>query len=98
MLAALPLSSGDPELVRGSYLSLREIGWYALVPFGFASWATGLIQSLGTTWGLLRHYWALLKLLMNLLRDRHPASLHTDPRLPRRPSAGRTGRDGRLDG
>lgn len=66
VLAALPLSSADPELVRGSYLSLREIGWYALVPFGVASLATGLIQSLGTTWGLFRHYWVLFKLLMNL--------------------------------
>ncbi len=67
VLAALPLVSDDPQLVRGSYLSLRVIGWYALVPFGVASLATGLIQSLGTTWGLFRHYWVLLKLLMNLL-------------------------------
>lgn len=37
------------------------------MPFGVASLATGLIQSLGTTWGLFRHYWVLLKLLMNLL-------------------------------
>ncbi len=67
VLAALPLVSDDPELVRGSYLSLRVIGWYALVPFGVASLATGLVQSLGTTWGLLRHYWVLLKLIMNVL-------------------------------
>ncbi|MEO5851106.1 MAG: DUF2269 domain-containing protein [Nocardioides sp.] len=67
VLAALPLVSDDPQLVRGSYLSLRVIGWYALVPFGVASLATGLIQALGTTWGLFRHYWVLLKLLMNVL-------------------------------
>ena len=67
MLAALSLVSDDPQLVRGSYLSLQVIGWYALVPFGVASLATGLVQSLGTTWGLLRHYWVLLKLLMNVL-------------------------------
>ncbi len=65
-LAVVPLASGDPQLVRGIYLSLPVIGWYALVPFGVASLATGLIQSLGTTWGLLRHYWVLLKLPMNL--------------------------------
>lgn len=67
VLAALPLVSDDPQLVRASYLSLRVIGWYALVPFGVASLATGLIQSLGTSWGLFRHYWVLLKLLMNLV-------------------------------
>jgi hypothetical protein len=37
VLAALPLVSDDSQLVRGSYLSLRVIGWYALVPFGVAS-------------------------------------------------------------
>ncbi len=67
VLAALPLASGDPHLIRGSYLSLQVIGWYALVPFGLASLATGLIQSFGTEWGILRHYWVVLKLYMNLL-------------------------------
>jgi hypothetical protein len=28
---------------------------------------TGLIQSLGTTWGLFRHYWVLFKLLINVV-------------------------------
>jgi hypothetical protein len=32
-----------------------------------ASLLTGLIQSLGTTWGLFRHYWVLFKLLINLV-------------------------------
>jgi hypothetical protein len=31
-----------------------------------ASLVTGLVQSLGTTWGLLRHYWVLAKLLINV--------------------------------
>ena len=30
----------------------------------FASLLTGLVQALGTTWGLLRHYWVLFKLLI----------------------------------
>jgi len=28
---------------------------------------TGIIQSLGTVWGLFRHYWVLVKLVINLL-------------------------------
>lgn len=51
-LAVMPLVSDDPELVSGGYLSLRVIGWFALVPFGVASLATGLVQSLGTTWSV----------------------------------------------
>jgi len=66
VLAAAPLISGDPTIMRGSYLSLQVIGWYALVPFSIASLLTGLVQSLGTAWGLARHYWVLVKLLMNL--------------------------------
>lgn len=66
VLAAAPLISGDPAVVRGSYLSLQVIGWYALLPFSIASLLTGLVQSLGTAWGLVRHYWVLVKLLMNL--------------------------------
>jgi hypothetical protein len=29
------------------------------------SWSR-IVQSLGTTWGLLRHYWVIFKLLINL--------------------------------
>ena len=45
---------------------LEPLGWYALVPFSVASLATGLLQSLGTRWGLLRHYWVVVKLVMNV--------------------------------
>lgn len=38
-----------------------------LVPFSLASLLTGLVQSLGTTWGLVRHYWVLAKLLINVV-------------------------------
>jgi hypothetical protein len=40
-------------------------GWFVLVPLSFASLLTGLIQSLGTRWGLFRH-WVLAKLLINV--------------------------------
>jgi hypothetical protein len=32
----------------------------------FASLLTGFIQSLGTPWGLFRHYWVLVKLLLTV--------------------------------
>jgi hypothetical protein len=32
----------------------------------FASLLTGVVQSLGTTWGLFRHYWVVAKLLINV--------------------------------
>ena len=41
-------------------------GWFVLVPLALASLVSGLVQSLGTTWGLFRHYWVLFKLLINV--------------------------------
>jgi hypothetical protein len=38
-----------------------------LVPLALASLLTGLVQSLGTTWGLFRHYWVLFKLLITVV-------------------------------
>jgi hypothetical protein len=61
------LASADGETVRAAYLLLEPIGWYALIPLSVASLLTGLIQSLGTAWGLLRHYWVVAKLLLNLI-------------------------------
>jgi hypothetical protein len=66
VIAVVGLTSRDGQLVRAAYLTLEPVGWYALIPLSLASLLTGLIQSLGTTWGLLRHYWVVAKLLMNL--------------------------------
>jgi hypothetical protein len=66
-LAIAGLTSQDPQTVRGAYLTLELLGWYVLVPLSLASLLTGLVQSLRTKWGLFRHYWVLLKLLINVV-------------------------------
>lgn len=55
------LTSQDAQLVRAAYLIMELTGWYVLVPLSLASFATGLIQSFGTKWGLIRHYWVFVK-------------------------------------
>ncbi len=65
-IAVAAVTSRDPQVVRSAYLILELTGWYVLVPLALASLLTGVIQSLGTTWGLFRHYWVLFKLVMNL--------------------------------
>jgi hypothetical protein len=67
VLGVAGLASPDGQMVWAAYLALEVIGWYALVPLSLASLLTGLLQSLGTAWGLLRHYWVVAKLLMNLV-------------------------------
>jgi hypothetical protein len=65
-LAVAGLTSQDSQVVRAAYLMLEKTGWFVLVPLSFASLLTGLVQSLGTRWGLFRHYWVLAKLLINV--------------------------------
>src|SRR3989442_10217916 len=58
-LAGLP--SRDTEVVRGAYLSMDLNSRFVIIPMCFAALATGLLQALGTPWGLFRYYWILLK-------------------------------------
>jgi uncharacterized membrane protein len=66
-LAIAAVRSREPEAVRGFYLAMELIGWYVIVPFCLASLVTGLIMSLGTPWGLFRHYWVLVKFLITVV-------------------------------
>lgn len=60
------LTSQDPQTVRGAYLMMETVGWYALVPLAIGSLVTGIVQSLGTPWGLFRHYWVVLSLILTV--------------------------------
>lgn len=66
-LAVVGLTSQNDQQVRGAYLAMEVMGWYVIVPLAFASLLTGLVQSLGTAWGLLRHYWVLAKLALTVV-------------------------------
>ena len=65
-LSITGLASADGQTVRAAYLAMEATGWYVLVPLSLASLLTGLVQSLGTRWGLFRHYWVLAKMLINV--------------------------------
>ena len=61
-LAIIGFTSDDPGKVRGAYLLMAPAAWFVLVPLAHASLLSGIVLSLGTTWGLFRHYWVVLKL------------------------------------
>jgi hypothetical protein len=63
-LSIVGLTSRDAQTVRGAYLVMEPAAWFVLVPLAFASLLTGIVQALGTPWGLFRHYWVLFKLLI----------------------------------
>jgi len=43
---------------------MGSAAWFVILPLSLASLMTGLVQALGTAWGLFRHYWVLFKLLL----------------------------------
>lgn len=56
----------DPTTVRAVYLAMASMGRWVLVPLSIASLASGVVQGLGTRWGVLQHYWVVIKLVMNI--------------------------------
>lgn len=57
---------GSDGAIRSAYIAMEAIGWFVIVPFSLASLISGLIQSLGTQWGLFRHYWVVAKLFITV--------------------------------
>lgn len=57
----------DRQLVAATYLVMDLVGWWVLVPLALTSLATGLLQSVVTPWGLLRHWWVVVKLVLTVL-------------------------------
>ncbi|OAP35183.1 hypothetical protein AU381_25890 [Sinorhizobium glycinis] len=65
-LAIAGLSTESDQVMRSVYVAAELVARSVIVPLVFASLVTGLVQSLGTTWGLFRHYWVLAKLLLTI--------------------------------
>jgi hypothetical protein len=78
VLAVVGLESNRAETVRGAYLAMDVLTWSLIVPLCMASLATGILQSLGTPWGLLRHYWVITKLVLTVVATA-VLLLHTRP-------------------
>jgi hypothetical protein len=61
-LSIAGVAGDDPQVVRAAYVAMHVVTWFVIVPFSIASLVTGLVQSLGTQWGVFRHYWIVAKL------------------------------------
>jgi hypothetical protein len=65
-LAVVGLISPTGPTVRGAYVAAAVVTWAVIVPLCLAGLLSGIIQSLGTPWGLFRHYWVVVKLALTL--------------------------------
>jgi SNF family Na+-dependent transporter len=61
------VTTRDPQTLRAAYLAMELIARRIIVPLALASLLTGLVVSLGTKWGLCRHYWVLISLVLTTL-------------------------------
>jgi hypothetical protein len=57
----------DVQTIRAAWIALEVTGWWVIVPLALASLASGLLISLGTPWGLFRHYWVVISLALTVL-------------------------------
>jgi hypothetical protein len=61
------VTSQDLATVRGGYLAMDLTVSYVILPLALAALVTGIVQGLGTAWGLFRHYWVLVKLVLTVV-------------------------------
>ncbi|HZG65578.1 MAG TPA: hypothetical protein VEZ12_02485, partial [Herpetosiphonaceae bacterium] len=64
VLGVSAVTSQDAPTVRAAWIAMELTGWYAIVPLALAALLTGIVMSLGTPWGVFRHYWVLITLVL----------------------------------
>src|SRR5437868_4007329 len=66
-LGIAAVTSSDAQTVRAAWTAMEVTGWWAIVPLAVTALLTGLVISLGTQWGLFRHYWVLISLALTIV-------------------------------
>jgi hypothetical protein len=77
-LAVTGLVGSAAQTVRAAYLAASVITGAVIVPVSLAALLSGLVMALGTPWGLVRHYWVLVKFLLTVVAVAL-LLLHTQP-------------------
>ena len=65
-LALVGQLGANEAVASAAYVAMDVVGWLVVVPLAFLSLGTGIVQSLGTPWGLLKHYWVAIKLFLTM--------------------------------
>ena len=61
------VTSEAEAVLRASYIAMDLATRWAIVPLAFASLVTGIVISLGTKWGLFRHWWVVVTLVLTVV-------------------------------
>ncbi len=60
------LYTRDPEVLRADYVAAGLFGGIFLVPVSMGTLVTGVLLSVGMSWGLIRRYWILVKFVLTV--------------------------------
>jgi hypothetical protein len=66
-LGIAAVTSPETQMVRAAWMAMDVTGWWVIVPLAITALVTGLVMSLGTHWGLFRHYWVLISLVLTVV-------------------------------
>lgn len=61
------VTSQDAPTLRAVYVAMASITRHVIVPLAWAALLSGVVISLGTKWGLVRHYWVLISLALTVV-------------------------------
>jgi hypothetical protein len=66
-LAVVGVTTSDAALATAVYLAMNLVTRFVILPLAVASTVIGIIQSLGTPWGVVRYYWVIVKLVLTII-------------------------------
>jgi hypothetical protein len=64
---AIAGATADASGAIALYQAMQVVTWQVIVPLAFATLVIGVVQSLGTAWGLIRYYWVIVKLVLTVV-------------------------------
>ena len=67
LLAIIGITRTDSQTLQAIYLSMDMLARLLILPLVLASLVIGMIQSLLSSWGLFRHWWIVVKLVVSIV-------------------------------
>jgi hypothetical protein len=63
-LDVVAATSRDEQALRAAFIGMDLVAGSVIVPLAVATLLTGIVMSLGTRWGLFRHWWVVISLAL----------------------------------
>lgn len=65
-LGVAAASTAEAATVRAAWIGMALIGWSVIVPLALGTLVTGVVVSAASPWGLVRHYWVVISLVLTV--------------------------------